>query len=433
MAHIALVCPAAPGHALSIGTVGHALARRGHRVTLLGTDRAKGIAERLGLPLRVLPHEDVPMGVAPLTWLWSALAGQLAIMNWFAWHIHLILRHLPSALEDLAVDGVIVDHVLLAGGTAAERAGVPYVTFNSAVHWHEEPGVPPPFTGWRYDEGRAAHLRNRIASAGTWWFYRPLVRSLNRWRRAWGLSPHRDVLDVFSPLAQISQFCPELDFHRRHLPPVFHYVGSLSTGRELTSDAKFPWDRLDGRPLIYASLGTVAGKADLGVYRRILAACSGLDAQLVLALGRWRDDEVSPLDRLGKIPPNAIVVDFAPQLALLDRAAVLVTHAGTNSTLEALGRGVPIVALPRAVDQPAVAARVEYSRAGLVGSFRWSSPAEIRALVERVLGDEGFRRRARELQQAILAAGGADRAAEIAERALVTRRPVPSPFRRDEP
>jgi len=67
---------------------------------------------------------------------------------------------------------------------------------------------------------------------------------------------------------------------------------------------------------------------------------------------------------------------------------------------------------------------VAYSGAGLCASFKRCKPQELRMLVQRVLTDDTFRRRARELQQAMLAAGGAQRAADIVEQALTTRRPV---------
>jgi UDP:flavonoid glycosyltransferase YjiC (YdhE family) len=68
-----------------------------------------------------------------------------------------------------------------------------------------------------------------------------------------------------------------------------------------------------------------------------------------------------------------------------------------------------------------------YSGVGLSASFRKSAVPELRRLVELVLRDEGFRRRARELQTAMRAAGGVARAAEIVEQALTTRRPVLQP------
>jgi MGT family glycosyltransferase len=228
--------------------------------------------------------------------------------------------------------------------------------------------------------------------------------------------------DSYSSLAQISQLFAELDFPRTAMPAHFHYVGSLAADRPHT-DEGFPWDRLDGRPLIYASLGTIADPMNRPVYPKIAAACEGLDAQLVLARGKW-DGEDAGREGTHDMPGNPLVVDFAPQLALLERTAVLITHAGLNTTLEAISRGVPMVALARSADQPGNAARIEYAGAGLRGSFHHGTPEQWRRLIERVLTEDRFRRRARELQQAMASAGGAQRAAEIAEQAILSGRPL---------
>ena len=211
---------------------------------------------------------------------------------------------------------------------------------------------------------------------------------------------------------------------RRKIPPQFHYIGSLASNRQVNTDSSFPWDRLDGRPLIFASLGTVPNPASVPVFRKIAEACIGVDAQLVIALGKWNEQSEKSQAGLGKLPGDHVVVDFAPQLKLLDRAALLITHAGVNTVLEALSRGVPMVALPWRVDQPGMGARIVYSGTGLRGSFTRSSPAEIRGMVRRVLGDDSFRRRAVEMGDKLAAAGGAERAAQIVEQALTTGRPV---------
>ena len=103
---------------------------------------------------------------------------------------------------------------------------------------------------------------------------------------------------------------------------------------------------------------------------------------------------------------------------------MLITHAGVNTVLEALCRGVPMVALPRSVDQPGMGTRIAHAGVGLLASFQQSTPGQIRALVQRVLAEDSFRRRAKELQKALIAAGGVNRAADIAEEALTTGRPV---------
>ena len=73
------------------------------------------------------------------------------------------------------------------------------------------------------------------------------------------------------------------------------------------------------------------------------------DLQLVLSVG----DRVEP-DHIGPAPNNAIIVKRAPQLELLKRTSVCVTHAGLNTVLESLAQGVPQVAIP--VTRTAIAA-----------------------------------------------------------------------------
>ncbi|MEK7866020.1 MAG: nucleotide disphospho-sugar-binding domain-containing protein [Planctomycetota bacterium] len=428
MAHLAVVCPEDAGHLLPLGALGAALVRRGHRVTLVARPEAAPLATQLGLELCRLETGDFRLPFPHLQWAAFSLAGAGWIANlrqWLLWRSELALRFLPAALGRLGIDGVVTDQPVATGGTVAEHLGLPFVTVCSGVPWHEEPTVPPLFTSWPYREGARARLRNGAGYAAWHWYMGPTLRCINRYRRRWNLKPLRRIGDADSPLAHVSQLCAELDFPRHALPPHFHYVGSLATDRQVRSDDQFPWERLDGRPLIFASMGTVQDRGNTPVLRRIAAACAGLNAQLVLALGRWREKgKGAEPEAIGTLPGDPVVVDFAPQLALLDRAALLITHAGMNTVVEALGRGVPMVALPREGDQPGMAARIERAGIGLLASFRHGTAGDLRSMVERVLADASFRQRAGAVGRALTAAGGAQRAAEIAEQALLTRSPV---------
>ncbi|WLT39734.1 hypothetical protein NON20_10065 [Synechocystis sp. B12] len=64
------------------------------------------------------------------------------------------------------------------------------------------------------------------------------------------------------------------------------------------------------------------------------------------------------------LPGNPLVVNYAPQLELLQRTALTITHAGLNTTLECLNNAVPMVAIPIANDQPGVAARIAWAGVG---------------------------------------------------------------------
>ena len=115
--------------------------------------------------------------------------------------------------------------------------------------------------------------------------------------------------------------------------------------------------RLDGRPLIYSSLGTLQnGKTNL--FESFVEACNGLDVQLVVA-GRSRES-------LGPLPENVIAASYAPQLELLEKASLTVTHGGLNTVLDSLSCGVPMIVVPLTYEQPAIARRVASIGAGKV-------------------------------------------------------------------
>src|ERR1700680_3776049 len=90
-----------------------------------------------------------------------------------------------------------------------------------------------------------------------------------------------------------------------------HHTG-FGTAPAKTSSKKF--QNVLGNPLV------------LGKILEAVVALPG--AQLVLSVGRNLN-----LDDLGPIPSNAIVVPTAPQIELLMRAALCVTHAGVHSAL----------------------------------------------------------------------------------------------------
>ncbi|MGO9111961.1 MAG: glycosyltransferase [Thermoguttaceae bacterium] len=431
MAHYAIICPDLAGHLVPDASLGTALIERGHQVTLVAGPRAAPIAAEMGLKHYVLDLTDEP---AVGSWmLWKAfcalglgwITSQRDGFNWFA---GALLRKLPAIIREQAIDGVVLDHTALGGGTAAEHVGVPFVTLWAATPFNEDPALPPGFTGWRYGASWRTRLRNRLGYAGWRWFIAPTLRTINRYRRSWNLPTLLRIDNAYSQLAQLSQWFPGFDFPRSRVPDCFHYVGWLAADRPFRG-GNFPWQRLDGRPLIYASMGTVDDPANRPIYAKIAAACMGLHAQLVIerrtppgagAMCPWSTLQ-QPAQEL---PGNPLIVDSVPPLVLLERTALMITHAGTNTIFECISRGVPMVALPRAADQPGNAARMEYAGAGLISPFHGGRPEDLRKVIERVLTDQRFRRRTEELNAAMRAAGGAARAAEIVEQAFTTGRPV---------
>lgn len=91
------------------------------------------------------------------------------------------------------------------------------------------------------------------------------------------------------------------------------------------------------------------------------------------------------VSQLGEIPPNFLVKSFLPQLEILKRADVFVTHAGFNSVNEALYFGVPMLALPQVNDQHMVAKRLVSMQLGMTESIKELSPEKLRSRTETLI------------------------------------------------
>ena len=94
------------------------------------------------------------------------------------------------------------------------------------------------------------------------------------------------------------------------------------------------------------------------------------------------------------------------------------THAGLNTTLEALAQGVRLVAIPITNDQPGVAARILASGTGLFLPLAQLNAEALRGLVDEVLGTPSYRERALEMKAAIAEVDGLGMATELIESAF---------------
>lgn len=179
---------------------------------------------------------------------------------------------------------------------------------------------------------------------------------------------------------------------------------------------------MTGKPLVYASLGTLANGLE-HVYKTVLQAVGKLpELQVALSVGKNVN-----LDDLGPIPSNVIVVCTAPQIELLKRAALCITHAGLNTVLESLGQGVPMVAIPIGYDQPGTAARIAHHSVGEFLELEDLTVERLQGLIQKVLEDPIYRDKARYFQKVIAQTCGLDAAADVLERAFRTNQAAADP------
>jgi UDP:flavonoid glycosyltransferase YjiC (YdhE family) len=114
-------------------------------------------------------------------------------------------------------------------------------------------------------------------------------------------------------------------------------------------------------------------------------------------------------------------VNNAPQVELLKRTSLCITHAGLNTALESLAQGVPMVAIPITSDQPGVAARIAYTRTGKFVPVQAVTTERLSSLIDEVTRNTEYRQNALGMKQAIARTNGLEKAAGLIEEAFGLR------------
>ncbi len=404
---LGFICPNLPGHLNPMTALARQLQTRGHDVVFLYSSDAAG------LPFIPDPEKDHFNENRPQA---SKMQGEDALkfgMHLLMTQTEAMWKSLPAIVQANAVDALLLDTVQFYVELGPMQLGMPYIHVSAALHRDYSGYTPPYFSDWPHETTSEALGRNRKGVERFLETLAPTIAVAKPYAKRAGLDVDWDnPLATISKLAWITQTPRAFDFESSHWPSQFHHTGPFHDGKG-RQKIEFPWKRLTGEPLIYASMGTILN-GRLDVFRTIVAAVTkhkGL--QLVLSVG----DQVDP-DQIGPIPSNAIIVKRAPQLELLKQSSVCITHAGLNTVLESLAQGVPQIAIPVTFDQPGVAVRIADKQTGVVTTLDKLTADHLSTLLNEVLNNSTYRDNARKLQNAIAKANGLSVAADLVEKSL---------------
>jgi zeaxanthin glucosyltransferase len=408
------------GHLHPMTALARKLQSRENDVVFIGVPDVGSIARAAGLTFVSYCDEEYPEGSTARIWGPIAKLHGLEVAEYSASvilppFIQATLEHLPETLAETGVDALVIDTLHFYAELVPMSLGIPFVHVWNILHMDRSGTTPMCYFSWPHETTPEAVARNLEGLRQIGIRAAPMLEPAMRYVERAGLQiVWSDPMVADSKSAVITQIPKEFDFPGIPWPAHFHYAGPFhdNSGREVTP---FAWDELDDKPLIYASLGTlVNGLSD--VYRVILEAVRKLSGiQVVLSVGKNVD-----LDDLGLTPTNTIIVRSAPQIDLLKRAALCITHAGLNTALEALAQGVPIVAIPIAYDQPGVASRIAYHGVGEFIELEALTAEALSESILKVMENPSYRDRAGYLQRVIADTDGLDVAADVIEQAFRT-------------
>jgi zeaxanthin glucosyltransferase len=414
------------GHLNPMTALARKLQSRGNEVVFIGLPDAEPIVRAADLNFVPFCEREYPVGSVAKGYGRLAKLHGLDVVEHSAREMHpgrckAALEHLPEKLVQTGVEALVIDTIHFFVELVPMRLGMPYVHIWNILHLDRSGSSPACFFNWPYETTPEALARNVEGLKKIGGFLAPVLAVAKSYAEKNGLQiDWNDPTATVSKLAVITQTPKEFDFPISNLPPQFHYAGPFhdDEGRE---QVPFPWEKLTGAPLIYASMGTLVNGME-HIYRTILETVERFpETQLVLSVGKNIN-----LDDLRPIPSNAIIVSTAPQIELLKRAALCITHAGVNTALEALAQGVPMVAIPIGFDQPGVAARIAYRGVGEFVEVEYLSVERLSELIQRVRKNPSYRDKAHYFQKVIAQTQGLDLAADVIERAFKKNQRVDS-------
>ncbi|AIQ13708.1 macrolide family glycosyltransferase [Paenibacillus durus] len=190
--------------------------------------------------------------------------------------------------------------------------------------------------------------------------------------------------------------------HPEYYDDSFKFIGPPIYDRQENLD--FPFERLEGKKVVYISLGTVFN-TDTKLYELFFKTFADTDAVVVMTA---YNVDLSEFD----IPDHFIVRNFVPQSEILKYTDVAITHAGMNSTSDLLYNEVPFVAIPIGADQPYMAGRASELGAAISLDKDQLTPELLKDSVEKVLNDPSYVENIKKISDSFKQAGGYKKAVE---------------------
>jgi MGT family glycosyltransferase len=431
-ARLLFTCWPFTGHVFGQLGIATALRERGHCVAFLTGESARSTIEEAGFEVFGFRHVDEEHAHRNVRALETRDQRRppnprdvaRAFMDWMVETIPAQMADLEPVLGEWRPDVLATDLSFWAPIVVLHEKGPVPIALSSTFMGPLIPGPDAPPWGMgmapartRPERARAAALDRITDLLGT-----RLRRRVDMHRAAHGLGPMGCSVNAYTarlPLYLVGNV-RELDYGRRDLPESVQYVGPC-LWHPPDAPAAAAW--LDGlpteRPWVHVSEGTLHS-GDPFILRAAAEGLAGAPLEAVLTTGGHRDPEAIGL---GSPAPNVHVRRWVSHAELIPRCAAVVTAGGAATILSALQAGVPVVVVPTTWDKPDNARRVLEAGVGVRVSPRRLTPERLRAAVERVLDEPGYRAAAADAARRLAAAPGAPRAAELLEALAPARIP----------
>lgn len=418
MATIGIICPPTIGHINPFLELCKGLVDQGHRIIFFQINELKEYIEDFGFEFYVIGKALIPSkSMKNISQKLGRMEGLEAMKMWRRWQFGLtkiFFNELPIGLKEKGVDFILTDQSDGSGATIAESLRIPFITISIGLDIEWEESFPPFFLPWERSESEVCIKRNNMSMKLFVKDFHELIGFISLKRVQLGLNSYNYYKNLFpvSPYAQIAQMPSFLDYPRKERSN-FHNVGPIRGDFYSRSDISFPFQELLDKDIVFISLGSILNNRS-DMFHTIVKSFHNIDVQLVISLGKSNialDKEI--------LPSNSIVVDYAPQMEILSRAKLCVTHGGMNTVMDSLSEGVPVLVLPISFDQPGTAARVKYHGVGEFILPESITENTVNCFAKQILGSEKYYTKAQEFKTKFSKLNGKSNAIKIIEDTII--------------
>lgn len=416
--HFGVICSPVPGHLNPMCTIGRELLARGHRVTVFNIMDTKEKILSEGLEFCRIGEEEFSEGAWERRWHPLAKGvGAKVLFQTIILHTlisKVMCRDITSKAKELGIDVLLIDQVQFQGRAIAEALGIPFANVACAIPLNrdEKEVSPPPFAHWG-DQTTGEKILNKISwkifDVLSW----PVLFEGTKMAADRGLSIYHSPEKSYSPVLQLLPFAPSFNFTSNFKGKGWEFTGPFIDSNRPKTD--FPFERLDpNKKIIYASFGTLQNRIKK-LFVIVAKACKDLDVQLIVSLGQWRGKEALP-----ELVGNPIIVKYAPQLEVLEKVDLCITHAGNNTVNESLSKGVPMISIPVTNDQPALGKRIDESKTGINIPLSKLTTQKLKEAIKEILENKLYKENSMRIASEMKVLGGTKRAADLIEQRFLT-------------
>lgn len=378
------------GHSMQLFPLVRELVRRGEKLTVYTSAAYRHSFEKCGAAVRLYPY--VPDFRSDLRRHELNLRGLLKfVRRGLEWHLS--LEDEPDFMRG-DFDYLLADTLFSFGRSLAHRRGLKIIAIETLFAL--QAGLPVyqiPMLRWQEIYQLVPGFFDATAVARALWRLR------------------RDHDFVVSPRDPVYNAERTLVFTSRELQPCagdfsenFIFVGPLVDIERDEEPLDFAADA--HRPLVLVSMGTIFNQHP-DFYRICLKVFAELKVSAVMAVGEETD-----IASLGPVPHNVLIRHRLPQLSILKKASLFISHAGINSLSESLYFGVPLLLIPQQFEQLNNALRVQELGAGRLITKNDISAPRLRSEIEAMLTASHYRERAKAIAKSFAQSGGSRRAVD---------------------